>query len=56
MTLKEILTEARNLNIQEQIQLASQLLEWIEMKGRKHNLCKIKKTNAGTQPWLLYIQ
>jgi hypothetical protein len=32
MTLKELLTEAKNLNPQEQLQLATQLLQWIEVK------------------------
>jgi hypothetical protein len=32
MTLKDILTEAKNLDIQQQIQLATQLLQWVEVK------------------------
>jgi hypothetical protein len=32
MPLKELLNEAKNLDIQEQIQLATQLLQWVEIK------------------------
>jgi hypothetical protein len=32
MLLKELLNEAKNLDIQEQIQLATQLLQWVEIK------------------------
>jgi hypothetical protein len=32
MPLKELLNEAKNLDIQEQIQLAAQLLRWVEGK------------------------
>ncbi len=32
MTLKDILTEAKNLDVQEQIQLATQLLQSVEVK------------------------
>lgn len=32
MTLKDLLTEAKDLNIQEQIQLATQLLQWVEVR------------------------
>jgi len=32
MQLKEILNEAKNLDLQEQIQLATQLLQWAEIK------------------------
>jgi hypothetical protein len=32
MQLKELLNEAKNLDIQEQIQLATQLLQWVEIK------------------------
>jgi hypothetical protein len=35
MTLKQLLTEAKNLNIQEQMQLATQLLQWVEVKINK---------------------
>ncbi|NMF57970.1 hypothetical protein [Pseudanabaena yagii] len=32
MLLKELLNEAKNLDLQEQIQLATQLLQWVEIK------------------------
>ncbi len=32
MTFTDILTEAKNLDIQEQIQLATQLLQWVTVK------------------------
>lgn len=32
MPLKKLLNEAKNLDIQEQIQLATQLLQWVEVK------------------------
>jgi len=32
MTLKDLLTEAKDLDIQEQIQLATQLLQWVEVR------------------------
>jgi hypothetical protein len=32
MPLKELLNEAKNLDLQEQIQLATQLLQWVEVK------------------------
>jgi hypothetical protein len=32
MTLKDLLTEAKNLALQEQIQLATQLMQWVEIK------------------------
>jgi hypothetical protein len=32
MLSKELLNEAKNLDIQEQIQLATQLLQWVEIK------------------------
>ena len=32
MPLKELLNEAKNLGLQEQIQLATQLLQWVEIK------------------------
>ena len=32
MPLKELLNEAKNLDLQEQIQLATQLLQWVEIK------------------------
>ena len=32
MTLKDLLTEAKNLDIQDQIHLATQLLQWVEIK------------------------
>lgn len=32
MPLKELLNEAKNLDLQEQIQLATQLLQWAETK------------------------
>ncbi len=32
MPLKELLNEAKNLDLQEQIQLATQLLQWAEAK------------------------
>ena len=32
MPLKELLNEAKNLDLQEQIQLAAQLLQWVEIK------------------------
>ena len=35
MTLKDILTEAKNLDVQEQVQLATQLLQWVEVKINK---------------------
>jgi hypothetical protein len=35
MTLRDLLTEAKNLDLQEQIQLATQLLQWVEVKVHK---------------------
>ena len=32
MTLKDLLTEAKDLDIQDQIHLATQLLQWVEIK------------------------
>ncbi len=32
MTLKDLLTEAKDLDLQEQLQLATQLLQWVEVK------------------------
>ncbi|CAN1208594.1 DUF2281 domain-containing protein [Tumidithrix helvetica PCC 7403] len=35
MTLQDLLSEAKNLDLQEQIQLATQLLQWVERKVKK---------------------
>jgi hypothetical protein len=32
MTLAELLTEAKQLNLQQQVQLATQLLQWVEIQ------------------------
>jgi hypothetical protein len=34
MTLQDLLSAAKNLNLQEQIQLASQLMQWVEAKAQ----------------------
>ncbi|MFN9856980.1 MAG: hypothetical protein ACK556_02460, partial [Pseudanabaena sp.] len=45
MPLKELLNEAKNLDIQEQIQLATQLLQWVEIKiNQKPQDSSSKKT------------
>jgi hypothetical protein len=43
MTLKDIFAEAKDLDIQEQIQLATQLLQWVELKIKETKSIEYKK-------------
>ena len=51
MTLKDLLTEAKDLDIQEQIQLATQLLQWVEVKinrtSQKESPKKLRQAGLG---------
>jgi c-di-GMP-related signal transduction protein len=51
MTLKDLLTEAKDLDIQEQVQLATQLLQWVEVKinrtSQKISSKKLRQAGIG---------
>ena len=43
MTLTDLLNEAKQLNLQEQVQLATQLMQWIEIKLNEETASTGKK-------------
>ncbi|MEA5535320.1 hypothetical protein [Crocosphaera sp. XPORK-15E] len=43
MTLTELLNEAKQLKLQEQVQLATQLLQWVEIKLNQNATSRSEK-------------